>query len=79
MRRSLPCVLSITTEIQGMKPKKGEEIHTCHDLVVKSNGLGSDPSSNLFLAITDLAVILDRLISLSEPQGPQLRIKFPAL
>ena len=47
--------------------------------MVNNTSLGSHPSANLFLAIANLATILDELTSLSEPQGPQLRRKFPAL
>lgn len=71
--------LSITTEMQGMKWIQRQEMHPYNDLMVNNTSLGSHPSANLFLAIANLATTLDELISLSEPQGPQLRRKFPAL
>jgi len=62
-----------------MKWIRRQEIHTYNDLVVNNTSLGSHPSANLFLAIANLATILDELTSLSEPKGPRLRRKFPAL
>lgn len=71
--------LSITTEMQGMKWIQKQEIHPYNNLMVNNTSLGSHPSANLFLAIANLATTLEELISLSEPQGPELRRKFPAL